>query len=306
MNNSKLPDGMTVLERGWLSSNCILFDDGVTSCMVDSGYCTHSKQTLDLVLSKFGRRPLDLLVNTHLHSDHCGGNAALQEQYPVLLTVIPPGQSELVKAWDPDGLFYTPTGQLCPPFRMDKTLQIGSSLRLGFQSWEVYPAGGHDPHAIILFDPSSRVLISADALWQSGFGVIFPELEGVEAFADVATTLDLIERLNPLLVVPGHGSLFNYTPEILATARRKLDGFARDPVKLARHGAKVLLKFKLLERQKLRLSDFVDWAAKTPCLVQYQRQFFRESDLRSWIEQLCLELVKAGVAKLKQGDILNQ
>ena len=305
-NQLKLPEGVQVFERGWLSSNCVFFDDGQRSWLVDSGYCTHSGQTLDLVASKLGSRPLDFLINTHLHSDHCGGNAALQAQYPDLVTVIPPGQSDWVKNWDPVGLFYTPTGQLCPRFEFDKTLLIGSSIQLGQQNWEVHAAGGHDPHAVILFEPSGKVLISADALWQSGFGVIFPELEGIEAFADVASTLDLIEQLNPSLVIPGHGAMFKYSAQILATARQKLDGFVNDPVKLARHGAKVLLKFKLLERQKLLFSEFTDWASKTPCLVQYQGRFFGDSDFSTWIEELCCELVKAGVAKRDGDEILNQ
>jgi len=246
------------------------------------------------------------LINTHLHSDHCGGNAALQAYYPDLLTWIPPGQCDLVEAWDSIGLFYTPTGQLCPRFKFDRTLQIGFSIQLGRQSWGIHAAGGHDPHAVILYEPISRVLISADALWQSGFGVVFPELEGIEAFADVASTLDLIERLNPSVVIPGHGAIFKYNPQILATARQKLDGFVNDPVKLARHGAKVLLKFKLLERQKLLFSEFSDWASKTACLIQYQRRFFGDSDFSAWIEQLCCELVKAGVAKRDGDEILNQ
>ena len=297
---------MQVFERGWLSSNCILFDDGNTSWLVDSGYSTHSVQTLELIALKLGTRPLDFLINTHLHSDHCGGNAALQAKYPELVTVIPPGQSDLVKVWDPIGLFYSPTGQLCPRFKFDQTHQSGCSIQLGLQNWEVHAAGGHDPHAVVFFEPTSRVLISADALWQNGFGVVFPELEGVEAFNDVAATLDLIERLNPGLVVPGHGAVFKYTPEILAVARQKLDGFVKDPVKLARHGAKVLLKFKLLEKQKLLFSDFLQWAANTPCLVQYHRRFFGDSDFSAWVERLCAELVKAGVAKREGDDILNQ
>ena len=297
---------MHVFERGWLSSNCILFDDGNTSWLVDSGYSTHSAQTLDLIASKLGARSLDFLINTHLHSDHCGGNAALQEKYPELVTVIPPGHSDLVKVWDPDGLFYLPTGQLCPRFKFDQTLQSGFGIQLGLQSWEVHAAGGHDPHAVVFFEPTSRLLISADALWQNGFGVVFPELEGVEAFNEVTATLDLIERLKPDVVVPGHGAVFKYTPETLAVARQKLDGFVKDPVKLARHGAKVLLKFKLLEKQKLLYSDFSLWAAKTPCLVQYQSRFFGDSDFPMWIDQLCTELVKAGVAKREGENILNQ
>lgn len=305
MSDYKLPAGIHVFERGWLSSNCIFFDDSQSSWLVDSGYCTHSVQTLDLVETHLGSRPLDFLINTHLHSDHCGGNAALQGQYPELVTVIPPGQSALVKVWDPYGLFYMPTGQLCPRFKFDKKLQISSSIQLGLQAWDVHAAGGHDPHAVLFFDPISKVLISGDALWQSGFGVIFPELEGIEAFSDVALTLDLIERLNPSLVIPGHGCVFKYTPQILATARQKLEGFVKDPMRLARHGAKVLLKFKLLERQKLLFSEFSSWASRTPCLIQYQRNFFSDLDFSAWIEQLCLELVKAGVAKREGDEILN-
>lgn len=306
MSRIDLPAGVHVFERGWLSSNCILFDDGQTSWLVDSGYSTHSAQTLDLIVSKLGSRPLDFLVNTHLHSDHCGGNAALQAQYSDLVTVIPPGQSALVEVWDPFALFYTPTGQICPRFKFNKTLQSGSTIQFGLQSWEIHAAGGHDPHAVIFFEPVSRTLISADALWQSGFGVIFPELEGIEAFDEVAATLDLIERLNPGAVIPGHGAIFNYTPEILAVARDKLNGFVKDPIKLARHGAKVLLKFKLLEQQRLLFSEFSHWAADTPCLVQYQRRFFSDSDFSIWVTQLCSELVKSGVARREGDEILNQ
>ena len=67
----------------------------------------------------------------------------------------------------------------------------------------------------------------------------------------------------------------------------------------------MLLKFKLLEKQKLSFSEFSKWAANTPCLIQYQRRFFDTSDFTAWIEQLCDELVKAGVAKREGDNILN-
>ena len=305
MNHVKFPDGVHVFERGWLSSNCVLFDTGASSWLLDSGYCTHAPLMLELIESKLGHRPLDFLINTHLHSDHCGGNAAIQEKYTKLTTLIPPGQSALVNYWDPVGLFYTPTGQLCPQFTFNQTLQPGFIIQLGLQKWQVHAAGGHDPHAVIFFEPVSKVLISGDALWENGFGVVFPELEGIEAFDDVALALDLIERLCPNVVIPGHGKVFNYTPEILAAARQKLDGFVKDPVKLARHGAKVLLKFKLLEKQNLLFSEFCQWAEKTPLLIRYQHKYFGYTQFLPWIEQLCSELVKAGVAKRDGEYILN-
>ncbi len=45
-----LPAGMQVFERGWLSSNNILFIGEQQAALVDSGYLTHAPQTLALHL----------------------------------------------------------------------------------------------------------------------------------------------------------------------------------------------------------------------------------------------------------------
>ncbi|MEI6759553.1 MAG: MBL fold metallo-hydrolase, partial [Betaproteobacteria bacterium] len=131
MPSSLLPPDIRVFERGWLSSNNILLLGQDNTALVDSGYASHASQTVALVASALGDRPLDQLVNTHLHSDHCGGNAALQHRYPGLHTAIPPGQAESVREWDVDALTYAPTGQTCPAFRFDALLQPGSEVRLG-------------------------------------------------------------------------------------------------------------------------------------------------------------------------------
>ena len=186
----RLPPGVAFIERGWLSSNSVLMLGRSGTALVDSGYGSHARQTAAIVAHALGGRELDLLVNTHLHSDHCGGNRALQEQYPDLHTVIPPGQAEQVRVWDEEALTYSPTGQICPQFVFDAVLEPGREIRLGDGMWQAHAAAGHDPHSIILFEPKSRTLISADALWENGFGVVFPELEGDAAFAEVGATLD--------------------------------------------------------------------------------------------------------------------
>jgi len=305
MITPQLPDGMCVFERGWLSSNNILFDDGTHSLLVDSGYCTHAPQTLALVESVLKTRPLNFLVNTHLHSDHCGGNAALQGRYPLLQTFIPPGHAAHVTNWDTIGLGYLPIGQLCPQFQFTRALQPGTEMRFGASTWEIHAAPGHDPHSFVFFEPKKRILISADALWESGFGVIFPELEGKEAFNEVAATLDLIERLKPNVVVPGHGSVFFYTPQILGLATQRLNAFVKNPLKHAKHAAKVLLKFKLLEVQCQSFDAFEQWAISTPYLEQIRNRFFPESSASQWILQLCDELAGSGVASRDGNFICN-
>lgn len=83
------------------------------------------------------------------------------------------------------------------------SLSIGQQIHQGEHCWHVLAAPGHDPHSVVLFDSQEGILLSADALWASGFGVVFPELEGIDAFDAVADTLSLIESLPVSMVVPG-------------------------------------------------------------------------------------------------------
>jgi glyoxylase-like metal-dependent hydrolase (beta-lactamase superfamily II) len=298
-----LPPDVTVFERGWLSSNNILIVGQQSCALVDSGYATHSAQTLALVASALDGRSLDLLLNTHLHSDHCGGNAALQLAYPTLKTFIPPGHSAFVKDWNPDALTYTPTGQTCPQFRFDAVLQAGTEMCLGDTQWQVHAAPGHDPHSVILFEPVSRVLISADALWERGFGVVFPELEGVEAFNEVALTLDLIEALAPAMVIPGHGAVFTSVTASIAAARARLRSFTENPSWHILHAAKVLLKFKLLELQSQSREGLIAWAQATAYFTHIHQKHFQQIEMQLWVNGLIDDLVRVGAAA-REGEMI--
>jgi glyoxylase-like metal-dependent hydrolase (beta-lactamase superfamily II) len=301
-----LPAQLQVFERGWLSSNNILLVGRHETALVDTGYATHSGQTLALVEAGLGDRPLDLVLNTHLHSDHCGGNAALQQRYPMARTLIPPGEADLVRSWDEDALSFRATGQQCPRFRFDGLLVPGQDVVLGDLAWQVHAAPGHDPHSIILFESGSRTLVSADALWENGFGIVFPELAGEPSFDEVAATLDLIEALDAVCVVPGHGGVFSEVAEALSSARRRLEALSRDPVKHARHALKVLMKFKLLELQTTSVDEWKNWARSTPYFDVIRARFFASSSLDELSAEVLAELVKAGAAFADETQVRNK
>lgn len=303
--HSLLPPGVVVLERGWLSSNNVVLRGSDDAAVVDSGYWTHAGQTVALVEGAALGLPVRTLVNTHLHSDHCGGNAAVQARFPDMETWIPPGQADAVRHWDPVALTYEPTGQHCPPFTIDGVLTPGTALRLGEREWEIHAAPGHDPHSVILFEPLSRTLVSADALWQNGFGVVFPEIEGVHAFDEVAATLGVIERLEPRLVIPGHGPVFTDVGAALERARSRLAAYVADPARHAAHAGKVLLKFRLLEVQRLELQQFLDWAEAARYLETVQAKWFPQTPARQWVASLIEDLVRTGAAAREGDFVLN-
>jgi glyoxylase-like metal-dependent hydrolase (beta-lactamase superfamily II) len=296
--------GAEVFERGWLSSNNVLFRAAGDNALIDSGYATHADQTLAWVERALDGAPLNRVLNTHLHSDHCGGNAALKARYPALQTLIPPGQAQAVSVWDEDCLTYRPTGQECPRFQHDGLLQPGHSVRLGPLTWEVHAAQGHDPHAIVLHQPAHRLLISADALWENGFGVVFPELEGDSAFDEVADTLDLIERLAPTTVIPGHGPVFQDLAKALGRARTRLEQFQSAPDKHRRYAMKVLIKFRLLAWQRMERSAMLQWAKATPYLAQVMPETPAETS--AWFDELLNELARAQALDIQSNWIINR
>ena len=296
-----LPAGVTVFERGWLSANNVLLCDERSATLVDSGYVSHQAQSVALVEQALQGRALDHLANTHLHSDHCGGNQALQARHPALRTWIPPGSSEDVRLWRENALSYQPTGQNCPPFTYTDLLEPGACHRWADMDWEVHAAPGHDPHSVILFAPEHRLLMSADALWQNGFGVVFPELAGIEGFDEVGQTLDLIERLDPAVIIPGHGAVFTDIAPALALARSKLDAFAQSPERHARYGSKVLLKFKLLEWGVISKADFLVWAQEVPYLKELHQRFGHGHRMSTWLDMMLDELARSGALVERDG-----
>ena len=305
--NAGAPPDLSILERGWLSSNNILLhgSDGEGALLVDTGYVSHAEQTVALV--RHALRPnesLARIVNTHLHSDHCGGNASLQRAFADVQLTIPPGEADAVTRWDEDALSYRATGQRCERFRHDKVLRPGESFTAGSRTWSAATAPGHDPHSLILFDAGEGVLISADALWANGFGVVFPELDGESAFDDVAAVLDEIERMAPRLVVPGHGAAFSDLAGALERARARLAAFRADPSKHARHGAKVLVKYHLLEVRQEPLPALRDWFAATPLVSRVWRRLGRpDGTERAWLDRLVRELAAAGAAAVRDGIV---
>jgi glyoxylase-like metal-dependent hydrolase (beta-lactamase superfamily II) len=303
---SLLPKGLLFFERGWLSSNSILLDDGKSAVLIDSGYVTHSTLLLSLLSSHLPSRPLTHLVNTHLHSDHCGGNSAIQSQFPSVQTLIPYGLFDSVRHWDTDLLSYEDTGQLCPRFNADAPLHPGEVYVWSGFEWQVHAAPGHDHDALLFFNPEHRILISADALWGNGFGIVFPEVLGGQGFSEVEATLKVIEELNPRIVLPGHGPIIHDVPECLARAHSKLNYFVQSPILHASHAAKVLLKFKLLELQSVALFDFKEWFENTPLLVRIHQSFFKEKPYQEWCYGLLEDLTNKNAATISDGFIYNK
>jgi glyoxylase-like metal-dependent hydrolase (beta-lactamase superfamily II) len=299
----KLPESIQVVERGWLSSNNVVLHARSGASVVDSGYGAHAAQTLALLERVLAGKKLARLVNTHCHSDHMGGNAAIQKKYGCR-TSIPEGEAALIDAWDEQALILAIADQRAERFSYDDTFREGDTLQMGGFDWHVLAAAGHDPHAVMFHSPEARVLISGDALWENGFGVVFPQLFGRDtALAETRATLEAIGRLGVDVVIPGHGRPFGDSGAALERALYRLEGYEEDITRLARHCAKVMLSFSLLEKRSMPLAELPAYVERVPILVELNSRYLlmTPAAMAEWIVG---ELERAGAAYRRDGVLL--
>lgn len=299
----RLPATLRVLERGWLSANNILGLDGDEASLIDSGYVTHAPQTVALVREALGDRRLARLINTHSHSDHIGGNAALRRAFGCAIEV-PEGMAGWVADWNEEALLLSTADQAAEPFAIDATLAPGERFVLGELEWQALAAPGHDDTSLIFHAPDARLLISADALWREGFGILFAEVMGRGGgIARARATLDTIARLPVDAVIPGHGAPFVEVEEALAAAYARLRAFEEDGSRMARNAIRACMTFRLLAERRVSLEWLARQLAEVPLYRAANEGFLGlpPDRLAQW---LAADLERAGVVR-RDGDVLE-
>ncbi|MEO8037803.1 MAG: MBL fold metallo-hydrolase [Betaproteobacteria bacterium] len=297
-----LPTNVAVIVRDWLNANHVLFLGPDENVLVDAGYVSHADTTVRLIRERLGDRSLQRLINTHCHSDHMGGNAAVQRAFGCPIW-IPEGEAPLVEAWDTRALWIDYAGQRAERFRFDGIVRAGDRLPLGGMQWETIAAPGHDMGAVMFWHAPDRILISGDALWQRGFGIVMPGPGWLDRLAAARTTLETIRSLDPRIVIPGHGEPFSDVGAALDLCLARIEVFLADESKLARHVVKVMLSFALLDLGSLDETALPTYLAAVPLYGEYDRCWFHLG-YDELARTLVHDLARSGAIVRRDGRIL--
>lgn len=162
--------------------------------IVDPGEA--SEEVLSL-LEREGWR-VSLILNTHAHFDHIGGNAFFQEATgaPIALH---PQDLPLYRRVVEQGEFF---GVECLP-QPEPNLMLweGQRLALVGRQWEVWHTPGHSPGSVCLYTPGH--LLVGDVLFAGSVGRV--DLPGGD-WGQLARSLARLFTLPPSVkVYPGHG-----------------------------------------------------------------------------------------------------
>ena len=284
-----------LFRRPFPSANSILLP-GPRPILIDTG-AGSDVDALEGWLHHIGAPPtsLALIVNTHHHSDHVGGNHRLQDCYG-LSVALARAEAMAVNARMPDACRADWLGQEVEPFTVDRPLDPDDTIGTGDSEsgvWQVIPTPGHSAGHISLYNERERQLILGDAFHGDDVGWIDPG-PGCGLEAAIASVEHLLE-LDALTAWSGHGPRIDDVRTVGTAALARLLRWRSDPEAMAWHAAKRIATHRLIAENGLMRASAEATFAALPWVRQMAEDPFATTP-EDFARALIAELVRAGAA----------
>ena len=293
---ARLPAWVQWKQRPFPDCNMLLLP-GSAAAIVDSGFVGHAAETAAWVASETQR--LALVVNTHWHSDHVGGNGLLQSRGARIAASAP--DAKAVARRDPGCCVAEYLDQPVAPYTVDEALEDLQTLHLGDADWQVVRTPGHTPSHLALWEPGAKLLVVGDAVSDYDVGWVNTALDGPEVAATALASLQRMADLSPSVVLPAHGPLPADPAAMFATAMRRAQRLVDDPKGAVWYGARRIFAFALMIHDGIP-TDKVEpylharaWAADAARLLGLTAE--------ALASELVGSMVKSGALVVREGKL---
>ncbi len=288
-------------QRLFPSANSILVR-GNRPILIDPGFQTDLSETEQLI-SNAGVPPsqVALIVNTHYHSDHVGGNHGFQTHWhtPIAASAI---DARLINDRDRDACAAEWLGQPVEPYRVDQALMPGDVLSTGAVDLEVIAAPGHTLGHIVLFARESGVLIAGDTFHADDVAWLNVFREGAAAIYRMMDTLDRLAALPLKRSYSGHGAPCETPIHTIDAARRRYEKWIHDPQKIGWHACKRIFTYALMLEDGMIRPEIERYLLRANWFYDYARFVFDQSPAE-FVQPLLDECTRSGGAEWR-GDKL--
>ncbi len=189
-------------------------------------FSADAAQVADLVAAT--GRTLETVFVTHAHPDHHLGLAVIKERFPAARVVAHPAVAAQIDALAPRQ--QRVMRQRSGPAIADRLVTVAplahDRIELEGERLEVIgPMQGDTAVSTALWVPQLRLLVAGDFAY-AGTHLWMREVLSPTALDGWRRSLDLLERLGPQVVVPGHRTpSFGNDPGVFAFTRRYLDSW---------------------------------------------------------------------------------
>lgn len=289
-----MPDWINFFERPFPSANTVLVR-GKQAVLVDSGFGSDLAAT-EQWLRQVDMSPpeLSLVLNTHYHSDHVGGNFGLQQRYGLPIAAHR-WEASMVNSRNYEVGSANYLDQPIEPYQVDRLLAEGDEIDTGDVTLQVIHTPGHTSGHICLYHTGAGVLICGDVLQSNDVGWINIFREGVSALQQAMDSISKLQKLPLRQIIPGHGPVINNPAEALENVMRRYEKWLTEPQKMAWHGCKRIFAYKLMIRNGLNELDVRPFLLGCSWFVDYSRYFFTAYP-PDFVETFVAEMVRSGAA----------
>ncbi len=297
-----LPD-LFFIRRGFLNGNHLVYRSA-SPILIDTAYKTGSKTTLR-ALNRLGLDPsvISMIISTHCHCDHIGGNHLLQEISGCQVAMHETGGRFINRKegratwWD----YYVQEAEF---FDCNIFLNDGDELVIGPYEFTVIHTPGHSADGVVLYSSEHKLLISSDTVWENDMAVVTELVEGKQTLSWWMESLERIRTLDVRLVCPGHGDLFSEFKPAVQRTQKRIRSFIENPELIGRDVLKKIIVYTLMMKRGFLEADFLSFLLTTPWYRETVDHYFSEQ-YESMFESVMQELISKGVIVVKKGRILT-
>lgn len=249
MRTSRLTNKVPIhfIERQYPSANSVIISGGRT-ILVDSGACGDFLHTMEMCSNAGVELSNALVLNTHFHSDHVGGNAGLRQHFNAEIGAHQLEASSMLTDDDPNLAVWL--DQQVPRYIVDVPLHDSDVISDGSTDIVVVHTPGHTPGHSAFYMPGERVVITGDLLMANDVGWLNVIRDGPESAAAALKSIDKLASLHADRVLPGHGPELDMRPA-LEDGKRRYTRFLSDPQLAGWHACKRIFAYALMLRNGL-------------------------------------------------------
>jgi len=281
-------------ERKFPSANMILIKDQLP-ILIDTGFGSEAKDTEQLI-REAGVSPEDLhlIVNTHYHSDHVGGNFHFQKNYDVTIAAHK-WDANLINSCDLEACSAEWLDQPVEPYRVDKKLSDNDEIHTGSRTLKVIHTPGHTLGHISLYEPEEEVLICGDLFHKNDIGWLNIFREGASSIQRSIESLDRLSRFRIRQAYSGHGTQIENPIASIDAARERFEKWLTMPEKVSWHAMKRIFAFTLIIKNGLAREEIDSYLLKCGWFQDFARYSFQLQP-EEFIQILLDEMIRSKAA----------
>ncbi|MGO9570239.1 MAG: MBL fold metallo-hydrolase [Desulfomonilaceae bacterium] len=289
------------IQRGYLNGNHFVYrsQDPV---LIDTAYVSDFETTAALIQGLgVDLSHTRLIVSTHCHCDHIGGNKIIQERSSCDIAMHQIGK-HFIDTRDDWSTWWKYYQQDADFFNCHRALVDGDKLFVGPHEFEVIYTPGHSSDGIVLYNSDEKILISSDTLWENDLAVMTIRVEGSRACFSMLESLEKLEKRDVKMVYPGHGRPFSNMPEAISRARQRLNGFIANPKLIGNDLIKKIMIYTLMMRKQVDEASFFENLMQTHWFKETVELYF-DGAYRTKYDDIMKSFFQRGIVKSRDGKL---